>query len=84
MTYRPAVVHWIDTSSPLGWQTVADLDGDTCVVRSVAWVLPEGTRVDHLTLAQDVHPEGDVNGVTHIPWAMVRRVDFLDDPLTDT
>ena len=75
--YRAAVVRWLDTSSPLGWQSPDDLDGEPCVVTSCGYVLPLGTRTAHLTIAQDVHPEGDVNGVTHIPMRMVLSVHFV-------
>ena len=54
-----------------------DLDGEPCVNTSCGYVLPLGTRAAHLTIAQDVHPEGDVNGVTHIPMRMVLSVHFV-------
>ena len=31
--YRVAVVRWLDTTSPLGWQSPDDLDGDPCTPR---------------------------------------------------
>ena len=32
--YRVAVVRWLDTTSPLGWQSPDDLDGDPCTITS--------------------------------------------------
>ena len=77
--YRAAVVRWLDTTSPLGWCATDDLDGEPCVVTSCAYVLPLGTRRAHLSLVQDVHPEGDVNGVTHIPLRMVLSIHYVTD-----
>ena len=74
--YRVAVVRWLDTTSPLGWQTPDDLDGDPCTITSCGYVLPLGTRAAHLTLCRDVHPDGDVNGVTHIPLRMVLSIHY--------
>jgi len=33
--YRVAVVRWLDTTSPLGWQSPDDLDGDPCTITSL-------------------------------------------------
>ena len=47
------------------------------MITSVAYVLPWATKADHLSICQDVAPTGEVNGVSHLPLACVRRVDFL-------
>jgi len=75
--YRIGVIRWDDTHPVEGWHEPAALDGDPCTMTSVAYVLPWGTKADHLTICQDVAPEGQVNGVTHLPLTIVRRVDFL-------
>ena len=38
--YRVAVVRWLDTTSPLGWQSPDDLDGDPCTITSLVdmWI----------------------------------------------
>ena len=68
--YRPAVVHWTDTHPVNGWHDPDTLDDGPCVI---TWA----TKADHLSICQDVAPTGEVNGVSHLPLACVRRVDFL-------
>ena len=75
--YRIGVIRWDDTHPVEGWHDPGELDGDPCTMTSVAYVLPWGTKDGHLSICQDVAPEGQVNGVTHLPLAIVRRVDFL-------
>ena len=75
---RPAHVHWIDAHGQDGWLAPADMAGPPRRIHSVCWVLPTA-KPEHLTIAQDYDTDADRwNGVTHLPWSMVRRVDYID------
>jgi len=77
---RPALVKWHDAHPDTdGWINLADVDPTPRVAHTVAWVLPWGTKPDHLSVAMDHDPAAERwNGVHHIPWSWVARIDFLD------
>lgn len=75
--YRIACVYWDDTHPITGWHDPAELDDGPCTIVSCGYILPLTAKAEHLTIAQDVAPDGEVNGVSHLPLACVRRVDFL-------
>ena len=76
--YRVGIVRWVDAHPEPGWLDPDDMDAEPHVNVSVGYVLPLGTKPDHLTLAQDWSPAGHVNGVGHIPQGDVLSIRFLN------
>ena len=77
---RPATIRWHDAHpDAAGWLELADVDPTPREVITVAWVLPWGTKAEHLTVALDHIPAtGHWGSVHHIPWSWVVRIDFHD------
>ena len=72
LPYRVGLVEWTDAHGEAGWIALEDIDQDPVMVQSIALVVGLHLKPDHLTVAQDLHPDGRLNGVSHIPLGMVK------------
>ena len=72
------VVSWADAHAGMEhWTPLTDLEDDgEYIVSSVGWLIPvdEGGKAEHVTLAQSLTPDDDVDHVIHIPVSMVRTI----------
>jgi len=77
----PVLVEWADAhAGPEHWAALDSMEDDgEYIVRSIGWLLPadEGGKHDHVTLAQSITPDHDVDHTLHIPVGMVRRLVVL-------
>jgi hypothetical protein len=78
---RPLVllVVWADThADKMGtWQPIEDIEDDgEYLVETVGFVI-EGAKERHLTLAQSMSPDAQVDHLLHIPVGMIRSVQQL-------
>lgn len=77
LPYRVGVVEWVDAHGDSGWLSPDEIDPTPVKVTSVAFVVGVHVKPDHLTICQDVHPDGRLNGVSHIPLGMAPTIHFL-------
>lgn len=74
----PVVVRWADAHAGLEhWTPIDELEDDgEYIVESVGWLLApdDGGKADHVTLAQSLTPDDQVDHVIHIPVSMVRNL----------
>lgn len=72
-TPRPIVlVVWHDAhaESTGAWTTIGDLDGGPYVVTSCGFLLPN-VKPNHVSIVQTLGQDDSIDGVLHIPTAMV-------------
>lgn len=76
--YQLVKVTWLDAHAvTVGWEAIAELDPDPCVVESVGFVLPD-VKAGHVTLAQSfIAGNEEVDHVLSIPMKMVTRLEKL-------
>ena len=79
LPYRVGLVEWRDAHQDTtgGWIAPEDIDPGEVVVQSVAYVVGLHLKPDHLTVAQDLAPDGQLNGVSHIPLGMVKAIHYI-------
>lgn len=79
LPYRPAVIRWRDAHEDEagGWVAPESIDPEPCTITTVAFVVGVHLKPDHLTICQDVAPNGQLNGVTHLPLGMAPTIHYL-------
>jgi|DEB0MinimDraft_6_1074348.scaffolds.fasta_scaffold183821_2 hypothetical protein len=75
---RMVAITWADAHGDCAeWTDLTEVEDDgDYLVRSVG-ILLVGAKRGHLSIAQSITPDEDVDSVLHIPKGMVRRVEAL-------
>lgn len=72
------LLKWADAHSGAHhWHALGEIEDDgEYIVQSVGWLIPvdEGGKDGHVTLAQSMTPDADVDHVLHVPVGMVRSM----------
>ena len=76
--YKLVKITWLDAHAvTTGWEPIAELDDEPCVVESVGFLLP-GVKAGHHTIAQSVIDSNEeCDHVLSIPSKMVIRLEQL-------
>jgi len=76
--YRLVKITWLDAHAvTTGWEAVAELDDEPCVVESVGFLIPDVKR-GHITIAQSwIASSEDVDHVLSVPAKMVTRLESV-------
>ena len=73
------LVTWHDAhGDSSGWLPIDSVDTAPCVVTSIGFALPSGTKPGHYSLAQSILHSDYIDHVLHIPLGMIVRVVTLD------
>lgn len=78
---QPVIVSWLDAHQGEGyWHSLEDDDKEPHVIQSAGFLIAEtdGGKPGHVTLAQNVDPNGLVDHVIFIPVKMVERIVALE------
>lgn len=75
---RFVAITWADAHADCAeWTGLTDMEDDgDFLVRSVG-ILLVGAKRGHISIAQSITPDEDVDSVLHIPKGMVRRLEAL-------
>jgi hypothetical protein len=74
---RPVKVTWRDTHGDAGWIAPGECDPEPRLIVSVGWLM-RAEKQGHDTLCMDWdEAAGRVNGVSHIPSALVVKIEDL-------
>lgn len=79
LPYRIALIEWRDAHSDRsgGWVAPEDIEQAEVLIRSCGFVVGLHLKPDHVTVAQDVAPDGQLNGVSHLPVGMVVAIHYI-------
>lgn len=78
-SYSIVAIQWRDThADPAStWTCVEELSDDgPCIILSVGFLLPN-VKERHVSLAQSLDPENNIDTVLHIPVEMVETITLL-------
>jgi hypothetical protein len=60
------------------WTPIEDIeDGGYYVVQSVGWLVPDA-KAGHVTIAQSLTPDDQIDHLLHVPSGMVNRMTVLN------
>lgn len=60
------------------WTPIEDIeDGGYYVVKSVGWLVPDA-KAGHVTIAQSLTPDDQIDHLLHVPSGMVNRLTVLN------
>jgi hypothetical protein len=76
--YKLVKITWLDAHAvTTGWEPIAELDDEPCVVESVGFLLP-GVKAGHHTIAQSVIDSNEeCDHVLSIPSKMIIRFESV-------
>ena len=80
MKLTPVIVRWLDAHQGEGyWHTLDDDDDAPHPIQTCGWLIAEsdGGKTGHVTVAQNVDPNGMVDHVIYIPAKMVEAVQVI-------
>jgi len=80
MKLTPVIVRWLDAHQGEGyWHALEDDNDDPHIISTCGWLIAEadGGKKNHVTVAQNLDPNGLVDHVIYIPAGMVDKVQVI-------